>query len=178
MGDYLNPFSPDKDSSDTGLTVAQIKAIVREMIAELGLQNYATKTELKKVSNKQVNVDLQNYATKAYVTSVLADYSAPDLTTYATKAYVATAVANLTAPDLTPYATITSVSSQLSDAIDECKAYTEEKYDDAVDAATDLVTALAEDLEEYAKKTELPDVTGYLKGTYNPSTMILTLDLT
>lgn len=87
-------------------------------------------------------------------------------------------MANLTAPDLTPYATITSVSSQLSDAIDECKAYTEEKYDDAVDAATDLVTALAEDLEEYAKKTELPDVTGYLKGTYNPSTMILTLDLT
>lgn len=129
------------------------------IVAEVEKGNYATVEYVDSMIENIPEVDLSDYYTKEQVDQAisadLGDYALKtDLIGLATEEYVENAVKDV---DLTGYATETYVDTAIS------KIPTTDLTDYAKTADVD------KKLEDYAKKTDIPDVSGYALKTEIPS---------
>lgn len=123
---------------------------------DIDLSDYVTKAELQaKLDALDINIDLSAYATKEELTNALSNI---DLSSYATKEYVADAINNAqlggdgSSVDLSIYAKKSDLDS---------KADTEHTH-----TMSDITDYTAPDLSSYAKKTDIPSLSGYATKTY------------
>ena len=140
------------------------------------LTNYYTKEETDNAISVAIEeipeVDLSNYATKTYVTEEVAKAATSgqvDLSSYATKTYVTEQIEAIDFPetDLSNYYTKAQTNSAISTAIgnidfpetDLSNYYTKSQTDSKINSAKP-------DLTPYAKKTDIPSLSGYATETY------------
>ena len=123
---------------------------------DIDLSDYVTKAELQaKLDALDINIDLSAYATKEELTNALSNI---DLSAYATKEYVTNAINNAqlggdgSSVDLSIYAKKSDLDS---------KADTEHTH-----TMSDITDYTAPDLSSYAKKTDIPSLSGYATKTY------------
>ena len=123
---------------------------------DIDLSDYVTKAELQaKLDALDINIDLSAYATKEELTNALSNI---DLSAYATKEYVTDAINNAqlggdgSSVDLSIYAKKSDLDS---------KANTNHTH-----TMSDITDYTAPDLSSYAKKTDIPSLSGYATKTY------------
>ena len=123
---------------------------------DIDLSDYVTKAELQaKLDALDINIDLSAYATKEELTNALRNI---DLSSYATKEYVTDAINNAqlggdgSSVDLSIYAKKSDLDS---------KANTNHTH-----TMSDITDYTAPDLSSYAKKTDIPSLSGYATKTY------------
>ena len=123
---------------------------------DIDLSDYVTKAELQaKLDALDINIDLSAYATKEELTNALRNI---DLSAYATKEYVTNAINNAqlggdgSSVDLSIYAKKSDLDS---------KANTNHTH-----TMSDITDYTAPDLSSYAKKTDIPSLSGYATKTY------------
>ena len=128
---------------------------VKQMINDIE-SNCVTKQELQsELDALNINIDLSAYATKEELTNALSNI---DLSAYATKEYVTDAINNAqlggdgSSVDLSIYAKKSDLDS---------KADTEHTH-----TMSDITDYTAPDLSSYAKKTDIPSLSGYATKTY------------
>ena len=147
----------------------QLKIYIDDIATgNIDLSDYVTKAELQaKLDALDINIDLSAYATKEELTNALSniDLSAyalkaeiPSLEGYATQEYVTDAINNAqlsgdgSSVDLSIYAKKSDLDS---------KADTEHTH-----TMSDITDYTAPDLSSYAKKTDIPSLSGYATKTY------------
>ena len=137
--------------------VQQLKVYIDGIATgDINLSDYVTKTELQaKLDALNIDIDLSAYATKEELTNALRNI---DLSSYATKEYVTDAINNAqlggdgSGVDLSIYAK----KSDLDSKADVTHTHT----------MSDITDYTAPDLTSYAKKTDIPSLSGYATKAY------------
>ena len=131
--------------------VQRVKQLINDVEADS-----VTKQELQdELDALHINIDLSAYATKEELTNALSNI---DLSAYATKEYVTNAINNAqlggdgSSIDLSIYAKKSDLDS---------KANTNHTH-----TMSDITDYTAPDLSSYAKKTDIPSLSGYATKTY------------
>lgn len=133
----------------TDIPTDYLKAVPTEYITETELAE-----ELAKIEHP--SVDLTGYATEQFVSEAIAEIKIPDVSDFVTmseveaKGYITGVPAEyVTETELTAKGFITDISG---------KADVEHRH-----TLSDIEDYSAPDLSDYAKKTDIPDVTGFIK---------------
>lgn len=149
--------------------VQQLKVYIDGIATgDIDLSDYVTKAELQaKLDALDINIDLSAYATKEELTNALnnIDLSAyalkteiPSLEGYATQEYVTDAINN---------AQLSGDGSSVDLSIYAKKSDLDNKSDIAhTHTMSDITDYTAPDLSSYAKKTDIPSLSGYATKTY------------
>lgn len=137
-------------------------AIATIEIPEQDLSNYYNKTETENIVNEAVNnikhptTDLTGYATEKYVDDAIAEINIPDVSNFITmedvetKGYLTQVPSEyITEEELNTKGFITDISG---------KAEADHKH-----SITEIEGYIEPDLSDYAKKSDIPDVTGFIR---------------
>ena len=143
----------------------QVRVNTTRYLDEDGLDELWEKIK-QYVANNAVGggIDLSDYATIEYVTNAISNIPSVDLTPYETKEELATtlleyAKSNHTHSEyLTKHQDISNLATK--DEIPSLDGYATESY--VTKKIAEVSTGGTVDLSEYAKKTDIPDVSGFL----------------
>lgn len=136
-----------------------------EQIEENGISDEAVESAIEKyLEENDIRVDLTGYATETYVQEQIEAIEFPetDLSDYATKEYVDKEIDAIPDVDLTGYATEEYVGKKIAEAqmsgsdVDLSNYYTKSETN----------AAIAANLKDYAKKTDIPSTSGLATEQY------------